>query len=97
MSVPVTCDVFVMPPPSRRASQALQRHLCLVTGVTVTGSEGEATNVVTDANIICTSIVEEVESSELATYSWGWPKDVDVRTAVTSAPRYTSVTSPGSK
>ena len=48
-------------------------------------------------HIICTSIVEEVESSELATYNWGWPKDVDVRTAVTSAPRYTSVTSPGSK
>ena len=49
MSVPVTCDVFVMPPPSREASQALQRHLCLVTGVT--GSEGEASNVVTDADI----------------------------------------------
>ena len=48
-------------------------------------------------DMICTSIVEEVESSELATYNWGWPKDVDILTAVTSAPRYTSVTSPGSK
>ncbi len=61
VTVPVTCDVFVMPPPSREAAQALQRHLCPVTEATGSEENG-ASDVVTD--IIRTSIVEEVESWE---------------------------------
>ena len=61
VTVPVTCDVFVMPPPSREAAQALQRHLCPVTEATGSEENG-ASDVVTDADIIRTSIVEEVES-----------------------------------
>ena len=64
MSVPVTCDVFVMPPPSRGVAQALQRYLCPVTGATGSQERGRegVSDVVTDADIIRTSIVEEVES-----------------------------------
>lgn len=62
MSVPVTCDVFVMPPPSRGVGQALQRYLCLVTEATGSKERGRVSDVVTDADIIRISIVEEVES-----------------------------------
>ena len=61
MSVPVTCDVFVMPPPSRETAQALQRPLCPLTEATGSEENG-ASDVVTDADIIRTSTVEKVES-----------------------------------
>ena len=61
MSVPVTCDVFVVPPTSRGVGQALQRYLCLGQKPQEARSEG-VSDVVTDADIIRKSIVEEVES-----------------------------------